>query len=387
MPWKVVTVMSQRKEFVSLASAEDVNISELCHRFDISRKTGYKWLERFRVEGDSGIADRSRRPKFISVITSEEMERAIVRVRKRHRSWGGRKICKRLKNLGWQAVPAPSTITDILRRNGLLDPRESSKHHAWQRFEAEAPNDLWQMDFKGHVPVADGRCHPLTVLDDHSRYSLGIQACSNERDETVRNHLVMIFRRFGVPKRLLVDNGSPWGSADPDARYTALTVWLMRIGIRIAHSRPYHPQTMGKDERFHRTLKAEVLQYCSQLSIMGCQKRFDEWRNIYNYERPHESLLMDVPGNCYRISSRSYTEELPPIEYGPDDTVRKVYQGRISFRSQRLRVGKAFNGEYIALRPTSTDGVYNVMYCNHKIDEINLTRDNQETVTHVPARL
>lgn len=376
MPWKVVTVMSQRKEFVSLASAEDVNISELCRRFDISRKTGHKWLERFRAEGDAGIADRSRRPKSIPVITPEEMERAIVRVRNRHRSWGGRKICKRLKNLGWQGVPAPSTITDILRRNGLLDPRESSKHQPWQRFEAEAPNDLWQMDFKGHVPVADGRCHPLTVLDDHSRYSLGIQACSNERDQTVRNQLVMIFRRFGMPKRLLVDNGSPWGSADPDARYTALTVWLMRIGVAVVHSRPYHPQTLGKDERFHRTFKAEVLQYCSLLSIAGCQKRFDEWRNIYNYERPHESLFMEVPSSRYRFSNRSYTEELLPIEYGPDDTVRKVDQGRISFHCRRFRVGKAFNGEYIALRPTNTDGVYDVMFSNHKIDEIDLTSDN-----------
>jgi transposase InsO family protein len=376
MPWKAVTVMSQRKDFVSLALAENANISELCRRFGISRKTGYKWIERFRAEGDSGIADRSRRPKSVPVITPEEMERAIVRVRKRHRSWGGRKICKRLKNLGWQEVPAPSTITDILRRNGLLDPGESSKHQPWQRFEAEAPNDLWQMDFKGHVPVADGRCHPLTVLDDHSRYSLGIQACSNERDQTVRNQLVMIFRRFGIPKRLLVDNGSPWGSADPDARYTALTVWLMRIGITVVHSRPYHPQTMGKDERFHRTLKAEVLQYCSQLSIEGCQKRFDEWRNIYNYERPHESLLMEVPGSRYRFSNRSYTEELPPIEYGPDDTVRKVDQARISFHCRRFRIGKAFNGEYIALRPTNADGVYDVMFSNHKIDEIDLTSDN-----------
>jgi transposase InsO family protein len=376
MPWKVVTVMSQRKEFVSFASAEDVNVSELCRRFDISRKTGYKWLERFRAEGDSGIADRSRRPKSISVITPEEVERAIVRVRKRHRSWGGRKICKRLKDLGWQGVPAPSTVTDILRRNGLLDPRESGKHQPWQRFEAEAPNDLWQMDFKGHVPVADGRCHPLTVLDDHSRYSLGIQACSNERDQTVRNQLVMIFRRFGMPKRLLMDNGSPWGSANPDARYTALTVWMMRIGIRVVHSRPYHPQTLGKDERFHRTLKAEVLQYCSQLSIAGCQQRFDEWRNIYNYERPHESLLLEVPGSRYRSSNRSYTENLPPIEYGPDDTIRKVDQGRISFHCRRFRIGKAFNGEYIALRPTNTDGVYDVMFCNHKIDELDVRSHN-----------
>lgn len=372
MPWKVVTVMSCRKEFISLALAEGTNFRSLCQRFGVSRKTGYKWIERFRLEGDLGIADRSRRPKTIPVITPEETEGAIVRLRKRHPSWGGRKIHFRLKAQGREIIPAPSTITDILRRNGLIDPQESGKHKAWQRFEAEFPNDLWQMDFKGHVPVADGRCHPLTVLDDHSRYSLGVRACSDEKRQTVQYQLTKIFRRYGMPRRIIADNGAPWGG-ESDFPYSRLTVWLLRLGIAISHSRPYHPQTMGKDERFHRTLAIEVLQYCSQLTIAGCQTRFDEWREIYNYERPHESLRMQVPGSRYRVSPRCFPELLPPLEYGADDLVRKVScDGIIFYRNREYRISKAFSGEHVALRPTQQDGVYDVYFCNHKIDELDI---------------
>jgi transposase InsO family protein len=376
MPWKAVTVMSQRKEFVFLALKEGANLSKLCCRFGISRKTGYKWIRRYRCHGDSGIADRSRRPKTVPRITPDQVEKAVVRLRKRHAAWGGRKIHTRLKALGLQGVPAPSTITDILRRNGLIDHQESSKHHAWQRFEAEAPNDLWQMDFKGHIAIVNGRCHPLTVLDDHSRYSLGIQACSNEREHTVQNHLVTIFRRYGLPKRILTDNGSPWGGSGSDARYTVLTVWLIRLGVFVIHSRPYHPQTMGKDERFHRTLKAEVLQYCSGFNINDCQNHFDTWREIYNFERPHESLQLQVPGSRYRVSPRSFPEKLPPIEYGPDDFVRKVSSGWISLRSRYYRIGKAFEGEYVAIRPTRMDGVYDIFFCAQKIDEFDVRVHN-----------
>jgi transposase InsO family protein len=254
------------------------------------------------------------------------MEDAVLNVRGDHPAWGGRKIRSRLEALGKVNAPAASTITDILKRNGWIDPKESLKHKAWQRFEADEPNELWQMDFKGHFEAAQGRCHPLTVLDDHSRYSLGLEACQDEKGETVRQCLLDIFRRYGLPKQILVDNGSPWGS-DQDHPYTPLTVWLIRLGIGIIHARPYHPQTLGKDERFHRTLKAEILSSCIGQDIVVCQKRFDEWRIVYNLERPHESLDMVVPASRYRQSPRSYQYKLPPIEYGPDDKVRKVQAG------------------------------------------------------------
>jgi len=370
MPWKQVTPMSQRKELVSLALTDGANMARLCRRFEISRKIGYKWLARYREEGEDGLADRSRRPHHSPGETREALVAAVLGVRAAHPAWGGRKIRARLQAQGQEEVPAASTITGILRRHGLIDPAESAKHQPWQRFEAEAPNDLWQMDFKGHFEAAAGRCHPLTVLDDHSRYALGLEACADERLHTVQQRLTYIFRRYGLPRKMLMDNGPPWGA---EADYTSLTVWLLRLGVGVSHSRPCHPQTMGKDERFHRTLKAELLQYCQGRELVHCQPRFDAWRLTYNLERPHEALGMAVPASRYRDSPRGFPERLPSREYGPGDLVRKVSViGEITFRNRSFRVGKAFRGETVALRPTVTDGQWEVYFGQHRIGQINL---------------
>jgi transposase InsO family protein len=387
MPWQEVTRMSLRLEFVTMARKERSNLAEICRRFGISRKIGYKWLERYGLEGITGLQDRSRRPQTSPSRTPDPMEEAVLEVREKHATWGGRKIKARLQTLGWQDVPAASTITEILRRHGCIDPEESGKHKAWNRFEAEAPNVLWQMDFKGHFEAAEGRCHPLTVLDDHSRYSLGLQACADEKGDTVHGHLVSIFRRYGLPQRILVDNGSPWGS-DGDHPFTLLTVWLMRQGIRVSHSRPYHPQTLGKDERFHRTLWAEVSQYCVGLNLEACQGRFEGWREMYNFERPHEALEMAVPASRYQPSSRSFQESLPPTEYGPGDQVRKVQQrGKISYGNREYALPKAFCGHSVALRPTPQDGVMDVFFCDQKIMHLDLKNHTSKSVTHVPEHL
>jgi transposase InsO family protein len=268
-------------------------------------------------------------------------------------------------------VPAASTITDILRRHDLLDPREAAKHRAGRRFAADAPNDLWQMDFKGHIALRHGRCHPLTVLDDHSRYSLAVEACGDERTGTVRGRLVALFRRYGLPWRLLADNGAPWGDAATDD--TTLTVWLLRLGITVSHGRPYHPQTQGKEERFHRTLKAELLAGETFADLAAAQAAFDRWRLSYNQERPHEALDLATPGSRYVPSPRPYPETLPAIEYGPDDAVRKVqYDGEVHFAGRVSRVSKAFRGERVAVRPTPTDGVWAVYFATHRIAQIDL---------------
>jgi transposase InsO family protein len=372
MPWKKVTIMSQRKEFTVLAMTEGANISQLCRGFGISRKTGYKWIDRFADGGDLGLRDRSRRPHLSPLAKPKEVEEAVLRVRELHPAWGGRKIRTRLSAQGRMDIPAASTITAILRRRGRIDLEDSLKRKAWQRFEAKEPNHLWQMDFKGSIEIAQGRCHPLTVLDDHSRYSLGLEACEHEQGHTVQARLTGVFERYGLPKQILVDNGAPWGS-DQEHVYTPLTVWMIRLGMAVIHARPYHPQTLGKDERFHRTLKAEVLQYCTPLDLAGCQRRFDEWRAVYNFERPHEALDMMVPASRYRISPRSFPKTLPPVEYGPDDEVRKVQnEGWFSYRGREYKISKAFRGEYVALRPTSTEGTLDVFFCNHKVAKINL---------------
>lgn len=371
MPWKEVSAMSLRKEFVMLAARQEVNVSELCRRFGISRKTGYKWLIRHKLEGDTGLSDIPRRPHNSPKQTQQAVESLVLSLRDEHPAWGGRKIKRRLEDMGNHGLPAPSTITQILRRRQRLDPAESAKHTPWRRFEHDAPNRLWQMDFKGHFAMQAGRCHPLTVIDDHSRYSLCLDACLDERAETVRERLTLVFRRYGLPERMTMDNGSPWGS-DTEHPYTVLTIWLIRIGIKVGHSRPYHPQTQGKDERFHRTLKTELLRWESMRSADYSQRRFNEWRHIYNTQRPHEGIGMSTPASRYVPSPRSFPEILPPIEYGPGDIVRKVNHSKIYYRGAAFNVGKAFHGQPVALRATSEDGALEVYFCNQRIAKIDL---------------
>ena len=209
MPWEEVSVMSQRSEFVELSQREGVQVRELCRRFGISPTTGYKWLERRRVGGEAALADLSRRPHSSPRRTGPEIEEMVLKVRDAHPAWGGRKLRAWLSARGHELLPSPSTITAILRRHGRIDPSEGAKHRAWQRFERPEPNQLWQMDFKGHFALTDGRCHPLTVLDDHSRFSLGLEACGDETTQTVRHRLTNIFRRYGLPERMVMDNGAP----------------------------------------------------------------------------------------------------------------------------------------------------------------------------------
>ena len=374
MPWKEVSAMSLREEFVVLATAEGSNISVLCRRFGISRKTGYKWLAREQAGGKAALKDASRRPHTSPHKTAAAVETAVVKLRKTHAAWGGRKLRARLLNLGAASVPAASTIQAILQRQGLIDPAEASKHGAWQRFEYAAPNDLWQMDFKGHFAVTgQQRCHPLTVLDDHSRFSLTLLACANEQTATVQNGLITTFRRYGLPRRILADNGAPWGNSGGGHSYTPLALWLIRLGVRVLHGRPYHPQTQGKDERFHRTLQAEVLQGARFEDLRECQAKFDRWRDVYNLERPHEALQLKPPISRYIPSEQSFPETLPVIEYGPGDQVRKVQsEGWISFRNRKFRLPHAFRGYPVALRATQEDGRFEVYFCRERIKHIDL---------------
>lgn len=389
MPWHEVTTLTLRYEFVMLAQSESCNFSSLCDRFSISRKTGYKWLKRYKQSGGAGLTDLSRRPHFSPLSTDAAIEDAVIDAREKFPAWGGRKLHTILVNQGCEGVPAPSTITAILRRNGKLDPAEAAKHTAFERFEHPHPNDLWQMDFKGHFPMRQGRCHPLTVLDDHSRYSVLLKACAHENTESVQQALTDAFRRYGLPYRMNMDNGSPWGNHG-SKDLTVLTVWLMRLGIAVSHSRPYHPQTNGKDERFHRTLNLEAIKGRNFHDLADCQQAFEQFRHCYNFVRPHESLQMKTPGTRYQSSARSYPESLPPIEYPPGDEVRKVQgKGEFFFKGRVFRAPKALSGYPIALRPTGEDGVYSVHFCHQKLKLVSLRQDEDDSksVTHVPEQL
>jgi transposase InsO family protein len=369
LPWSEVTVRDQREEFVRLARQADANVSELCRRFGISRKTGYKWLSR------DDVGDRSRRPHHSPGRIPDELEAKVLAVRGKHPAWGARKIAHVLaRDEGVQM--ATSTANSVLRRHGLITPAASRAATAWQRFEHEAPNALWQIDFKGHFATDTVRCHPLTVLDDHSRFNVVLHALGNERREPVQRVLHSAFERYGLPERINADNGSPWGTSVEGA-LTALGVWLIRLGVRLSHSRPLHPQTNGKDERFHRTLGAEVLLGRRFQDLEDAQRHFSRWRRVYNFDRPHEAIGMQTPASRYSVSPRSMPSQLPPVEYGPDDIVRRVTEGgRISVHGHKLRVGKALIGQHVALRPRlDSDGAFDVYFCHHKLDAVELGQE------------
>lgn len=368
MPWKEVTRMSSKLEFVKLALNGTHSFSELCLRFNISRKTGYKLLNRFKEEGVSGLEERSRRPHSHPESTSAAIEEKIIAVRKWKPSWGCRKIRAYLLNNGEGMIPAKSTITDVLHRNKLIKKEAHNKLIAPQRFEHESPNDLWQVDFKGHFPMRKGRCHPLTVLDDHSRYSIGLQACDNERGNTVKSEFIALFEKYGLPWRINFDNGTPWASAHIRGfRYTELSLWLVRLGIRISFSRIRHPQTNGKDERFHRTLKVELLKDHYFKDTTDAQFHFDRWREEYNYERPHEALGMKPPVSRYELSERKFPSVLPEIEYPDCSLLRRVNKaGNISFNNKKYFISESLNGLPVALREKE-EGKFDIYFMHQKI--------------------
>ncbi len=371
MPWPVKDELKLRMEFVNLALQPDANLRLLCRRFGISPTMGYKWLKRYRREGPTGLVNRSRQPRHSPERTPTAMEEQVVALRQAHPAWGARKLRRRLQDLGRTGLPATSTITGILHRQGLIQPARSQAATPFQRFERTAPNQLWQVDFKGHFALRQGRCHPLCALDDHSRYNVLLAACRDQRAQTVQARLIGAFRLNGLPDGLLWDNGAPWGGGGE--HHTALDLWLMRLGVRVYHGRPYHPQTQGKEERFHRTLQAEVLAQGGWQDCEQVQKAFDQWRPVYNTVRPHEALNLAAPVVRYQVSQRSYPETLPPVIYAPGIEVRRAdCNGEISFRGKVRKVGRAFTGQDIGLRPTADEGVYDVIFMAQMIKQLNL---------------
>lgn len=370
MGWREVSVSDQRREFVMLGSLAGANISALCERFGISRQTGHLWLRRF-TQGERGFEDRSRRPRHSPRRLSGELEAGILAVRDAHPAWGARKIAAVLRRDGL-APPAVSTVHRVLSRHGRVTP--DSPGRAYGTFERETPNALWQMDFKGRVRLSCGSwLHPLTVIDDHSRYAVGLAACVNQQTQTVQARLETTFRHHGLPDTIYVDNGSPWGGGRP-GQWTPLRLWLIKLGVETIHSKPYQPQGRGKNERFHRSLAVEVLSLAPLRDFDDAQAAFDRWRHVYNRERPHQALGFATPAERYRPSKRAFPETLPAPQYAPGEIVRRVgtTKAYVAFRNRFWKVPEAFLGETLAIRPRLPDGRFAICCGAHEIASLDL---------------
>jgi transposase InsO family protein len=374
MPWREESVMSQRKKLVEKMLLPGVKVSDVSAVYNVSRKTAYKWLNKYKKGGLTALSDASRTPQHQPNKSSDKIEAIVIETHKEFPCWGAYKLKQYLIDSGiLPQAPSHPTIRKILERNRCEVIKNQKSHSAKHRFERSQPNELWQMDFKGSYMTKTSRCYPLTVIDDCSRFSIGLKACGNETRQTVMEHLSAIFKEFGLPDQINVDNGNPWGCSDLES-YTSLHIWLIKLGIRLSHSSPFHPQTNGKVERFHRTLKLEVLHQQQYKDLNEMQLVFDKWQHIYNFKRPHQGIDNKTPSTRYRISTREYPNKLRRAEYPQGEIVRKVtdVSGLFRFKGKRYKAGKALSNEYIAIRETDKANIYAIYFMDSFIKKFTI---------------
>ena len=357
----------QRLRFVIRAASGAEPMKALCEEFGISRPTGYLWLERYRgCERLQELGELSRRPHRSPRRTEASLEDRVIGLRKSYPDWGAGKIAKLLQREG---IDLPRiTVHRMLLRNGLV--RRQDRHAAArQRFEREAPNQLWQMDFKG-MPAARPDCLPLVILDDHRRYLVGLCATRGTTAEPVRRSLTEVFTENGVPDAMLMDHGTPWWNMQSQSGWTWLTVWLMRQGIRVHLSGYRHPQTQGKVERCNGSLEA-ALRKRPKPAGQSWQSWLDAYRHEHNHVRPHEALHMDVPAQHWIPSSRRYQAAPKAWDYSDPAQVRKVREnGGISLAGQIYFVSRALIGEQVQLQFVGPTVL--VWFCRTLVREFNL---------------
>lgn len=371
MPWKEEneTVESKRTRFVAEVLLGENSKSALCRKYGISRPTGDKWIDRYK--NGEPMSDRSHEPYFKPNKTEPEKEAAVLSVRTEHPTWGPRKLHRYLTDRGYTDLPATSTIAAILKRNDKITPEDSEAHIPYIRFVKPNPNDMWQMDFKGHFGMLSGEeCHPLTVSDDHSRFLLCLDAYANERWGGVKGSLIRVFKEYGLPKSILSDNGKPWG--DCRKGHTLFDIWMMQMDVLPIHGRIRHPQTQGKEERFHLTLKRDLLMRHPINDLSHAQEEFDKFRYCYNFERPHDALGLDVPDKHYKESTKRYPQALKEPLYDIGKNLRKVNcKGYISVNQHRYYLGESYIGKYVEVTDEPEDRAV-LNYGNFKIAVIDL---------------
>jgi len=357
MAWKKVLPMDERARFVLDVEKAEMSVAELCRRYSVSRKTGYKWIRRYRVEGLDGIRERSSRPNRCPHKTNPEWEERIILERVRHSSWGPKKIRELLKRKGLDGrVPQASTIGDILRRAGLVSKRRRRRrgtYYSGPLTEAKYPNHVWAVDYKGWFRTRDGvRCEPLTISDIYSRYVLEAKALGDQSYEEARGVFERVFEEYGLPEVIRSDNGKPFASRGAGG-LSKLSVWWVLLGIKPEFIAKGHPEQNGVHERMHLTLKNESTVPASR-NLIEQQRRFDIWREEFNKKRPHEALEMRVPAQRYRRSTRVYQggiNKKTQIKYPEGYKVRRVRRsGEIRWKGKMRFVGAALKGVMVGIK-------------------------------------
>jgi len=367
MPWKETDVMTEKERFVILAQTGRFTISELCSDFGISRKTGHKYLQRYEAEGRVGLSDRSRRPKSSPSGTVKEVERLILKERRKHPTWGAKKIHDLLLKVhGLEDRPHINTVNNVLNRHGLT--RKRKRRAGLHRVRPEhltepaRPNEVWTFDFKGWFTMGDGvRCEPLTVCDRFSRYVVSCKGQFNQQFNTTLRSCKKLMRYHGLPDIIRVDNGTPFGSVALGG-LSQLSVWWIEQGVCVEFIRPASPQENGSHERMHKDLKAEVANRPAP-NMRAQQKRFDRWRQEYNHERPHEALDMLRPAEVYRPSAKRLGEN-DQIRYPCEYEIKRVSgSGHLSCRGSNFYMSEIYAGCRVGLFENS-DGITELHYAN-----------------------
>jgi transposase InsO family protein len=357
--------MDQKTQFIADYLRQTLTMSELCELYGISRKTGYKILDRYLRHGPAGLEEQSRRPSNNPNQTPEHIVQALIALRQRHPSWGAKKLLPLLekRHPSWQ-LPARTTVCDILSREGLVRKKRTRRaigHPGKPATQILAPNDVWSADFKGHFKTGDGLyCYPLTIADGFSRYLLSCQGLYSTCVADAKPVFTRVFKEYGLPKRIRTDNGVPFATTTL-ARLSALSAWWVRLGILPELIEPGKPQQNGRHERMHRTLKAETTRPPAH-NCCGQQRKFDRFRHEFNAERPHEALDMQTPAQYYEPSAREMPNKIPPLEYPDRFEVRYVAtNGGIRWNHHWLNVSIVCAGEYVGLEEID-DGVWNVFF-------------------------
>ena len=365
MPWESRTVEDQRKEFAQAAMCCN-NFSALCREFGITRRTGQKWVDRYAA--NEPLTDRSRRPHTSPSRTPEAVEQLILRMRADNPGWGAKTIQDVLVKDGYAGIPCIKTVNNILKRHGCISPEESRKRQPYTRFEKELCNQMWQTDFKGEFRMGDGNyCYPLDIIDDHSRYAIRIAPHLGTANVVIPV-FQGAFREFGMPNSILSDNGAQFAGFRKG--YTQFERWLMDLDVLPIHGRIKHPQTQGKIERFHRSMKQELLKHTAIADIEDAQRKLSSWRDKYNNVRPHEALGMKRPAEVYEPSQREYKGIIEKYEYGGAFHVIKVNSwGYVRFDKWQVYLSETMIDQYIEFRPSQDGKTFVACYRNFKIAE------------------